>query len=51
MFKPENVKDAVEIAGQRKSVLDRLGKSRELLETVLEVGEALGDVSSEFLPG
>ncbi|OCH84062.1 hypothetical protein OBBRIDRAFT_839988 [Obba rivulosa] len=38
----EDVKDIYDIAGRRKSILDRLGRSKVILEIVNDYGGALG---------
>ncbi|OCH83993.1 hypothetical protein OBBRIDRAFT_840043 [Obba rivulosa] len=41
-IQPEDMKDVVEKAARRKSILDRIGKSKGILRTAIDVGGAFG---------
>jgi hypothetical protein len=48
-LRPEVMKDVLEMAGQRKSVMDRLGIAATILEGVLQVVGVVQDVSFKYL--
>ncbi|OCH91973.1 WD40 repeat-like protein [Obba rivulosa] len=46
ILQPEDMGNILEIAGRRKSILDRLGKSKNILRSVIDLGVALGELNS-----